>query len=372
MKAKYILTLIGVGLFSFGNALAQETQQIVVVPDYAKNFKLFIGLIALMTILLLAIYMVAASIRSLAGSDYYKEKLLAKEEAKKKKSGVQQKTLGIILLIGMLMTGNKTFALSFLPEEGGEGMPWLQVENIDLILLLCFNIALLVLYFYLKGVFKTLIANVSFEEEKEVAIAEETTIFKVNKLLTDAVPVEEEESILMDHEFDGIRELDNNLPPWWVALFWATIVFSVGYMLHYHVFKTGDLQIAEYQKTMEKAGVEVQAYLDKMAMNVDENTATIMTDSKDLAAGKLIFNDNCVVCHRESGEGDIGPNLTDDYWLYSNDIKDIFKIIKEGTSKGMPEHNSKLNPIQIQQVSSYTLSLPYVEGKGAEGEKFEN
>lgn len=370
MKAKYILTFIGLSLFSMGNAFAAETQ-VVVVPDYAKNFKLFIGLIVLMAVLLLAIYIVGASIRSLAGSDYYKEKLIEKEAAKKKESATQQKLTGLLLLVGMLLFSKETFALSFKPEEGGDGMPWLQVENIDLILLLSFNIALLILYFYLRSVFKSLIRNVTVEDEQAEVATEKTVVSKVNKLLTDVVPVEEEESILLDHEFDGIRELDNNLPPWWVALFWVTIVFSVGYMLHYHVFKTGDLQIAEYEKSMEKAEVEVQAYLDKMAMNVDENTATIMTDSKDLAAGKLIFNDNCIVCHKTNGEGDIGPNLTDEYWLYSNDIKDIFSIIKNGTSKGMPEHNSRLNPIQIQQVASYTLSLPYVEGKEPEGEKFE-
>lgn len=370
MKARYILTLIGMSLFSMGNTFAQETE-VVIVPDYAKNFKLFIGLLVVMAVLLLAISMVAASIRVMTGSDNYKEKLLAKKAADEKKKRGQQKTLGLILLVGMLLLGNDVLALSFNPEDGGNGMPWLRVENTDLILILCLNIALLILYFYLRGVFKELIRNVILEEETIQTVPVESTVFKINKLLTDVVPVEEEGSIIMDHEFDGIRELDNNLPPWWVALFWATIIFSVGYMLHYHVFKTGDLQIAEYNKSMEKANTEVQAYLSKMAMNVDEKTATLMTDAKDLAAGRIIYEENCVVCHREEGQGDIGPNLTDDYWLYTNDIKDVFKIIRDGTSKGMPEHTSKLNPIQIQQVSSFVLEMPFVEGKEPEGEKME-
>lgn len=181
------------------------------------------------------------------------------------------------------------------------------------------------------------------------------------------MPIEEESKIMLDHEYDGIRELDNNLPPWWVWGFVATVVFAIVYMMDYHVLGISDLQLKEYEKDVKKSEREVKAYLAKMAMNVDENTATLLTGSSDMAAGKSIFQANCVTCHNPKGEGNIGPNLTDKQWIYGFDIKDLFRTIKTGTPNGMPEHNSKLNPVQIQQVGSFILQLPETSGKEAEG-----
>jgi cytochrome c oxidase cbb3-type subunit 3 len=107
-------------------------------------------------------------------------------------------------------------------------------------------------------------------------------------------------------------------------------------------------------------------------MDIDETNATLMIDRADLRSGKALFINNCAVCHTENGSGAVGPNLTDNYWIYSNDIKEIFKVIKKGTSNGMPEHQSKFNPIEIQQVASYVLNLEEVTqeqgGKEPEGE----
>jgi cytochrome c oxidase cbb3-type subunit 3 len=107
-----------------------------------------------------------------------------------------------------------------------------------------------------------------------------------------------------------------------------------------------------------------------MAMNVDETSATVMTEKSDISAGKALFEINCIACHNPKGEGNIGPNLTDDFWIYSPDVKDIFKLVKLGNANGMPEHASKLNPIQIQQVASFVLSLPYTKGKEPQGKEF--
>jgi cytochrome c oxidase cbb3-type subunit 3 len=175
----------------------------------------------------------------------------------------------------------------------------------------------------------------------------------------------------MHHEYDGIKELDNNLPPWWVWMFFATMIFAVVYLLNYHVFKTGDLQVTAYEKEIKRSEKEVKAYLSKMSMNVDETNATLMTDAADLAKGKAIFETNCVTCHNPKGEGNIGPNLTDKNWIYGYDIKEVFKTIKTGTPNGMPEHNSKFNPVQIQQVASFVISLPSAKGKDPQGEIIE-
>jgi cytochrome c oxidase cbb3-type subunit 3 len=204
-------------------------------------------------------------------------------------------------------------------------------------------------------------------KEDEVVKAEEPIVSakKINKILTDAVDIEDESSILLDHEYDGIQELDNNLPPWWVWLMWGTIIFAVVYMLNYHVFKISPLQIDEYTAEMELA----ESLKDPNA--VTELTAILLTSESDLNAGKTVFGKFCIACHKEDGRGEIGPNLTDEYWIHGNDIKDLFKIIKYGSPNGkMTPHGNLLTPLQIQQVASYVLGMPYAEGMPPEGDLY--
>lgn len=370
MKAKYVYTLIVLGLLSFGSVYAQEAvvaaEKIVrIVPNYENNYKLFMALAILAVFILIAIFILAGNIKALLKSDFYRGKLMPQKNVSKQDNS-SVKTLTILTVI-MVLSAYDSYALDFNSAYGKDGMPWLRVENADLILLLGLNVLLILALFYLRRLFGSLLRDVNVAQ-KQVKVKSPS---KLNAILTDAVPVEEEESIIMEDEYDGIRELDNNLPPWWVAMLFATMIFAVVYMFHYHIFKTGDLQIAEYTKDMEKSDAAIKEYLSKMAMNVDETNVEIMSSNNDLSAGKAIFQNNCVVCHGEKGEGDIGPNLADDYWLYTGDVKAIFKVIKNGTSNGMPEHVSKLNPIQIQQVSSYVWHLPPAEGKEPQGEKYE-
>lgn len=330
-------------------------------PDYAGNLELFYMLLACTFVLLVAILLMSNSIISLVKSDYFKKKL--QEQNSKSKN---LKTLLIVFTVGLSLAPQSVFAMKYTaPGTTTEPTLWLLVEKSDLYLLLTVNILLLAVLLYLRSMFNNFMSMV--RDEKAI-VAEVTPFKKINRVLTDAVPIEEESKIMLHHEYDGIRELDNNLPPWWVWGFFATIIFAVVYLLNYHVFRTGDLQIKAYEKEMTKSEQEVKAYLSKMAMNVDENSAILMTESGDLGAGKSIFQTNCVTCHKSKGEGDIGPNLTDKSWIYGYDIKEVFKTIKMGTPVGMPEHNSKLNPIQIQQVASYILQLPEIDGKNAEGD----
>jgi cytochrome c oxidase cbb3-type subunit 3 len=250
--------------------------------------------------------------------------------------------------------------------EGGKDSPWLMVETSDLLAMVVIDIVLLIVLLYLRHLFTQMMTIVQPKMLKE-EVPVLASFKKVNQVLTDAVPIEEEHKILMEHEYDGIQELDNNLPPWWVWGFYATIVFSFIYFINYHLLGISNLQIKAYDKEMKVAQKEVQAYLNKMAMNVDETSATLMTEPSDLAAGEGIFAANCVACHKSKGEGEIGPNLTDHTWIYGYDIKEVFKTIKNGTSNGMPEHSSKFNPIQIQQVASYVLSLPETKGIAPQG-----
>jgi cytochrome c oxidase cbb3-type subunit III len=328
-------------------------------PNYQDNLDLFYWLLLGIFIQLIAILVISNSIQTLVKSDYFKKRL------NDKNSGIL-KAIFLIITFGLIATQNSTFALQFTSpgESINEPTLWLLVEKSDLYFLIAINIILLGIIIYLRNMFKNFLSMVKTKKEieKEVPVTK-----KINQLLTDVVPIEEESKIMLHHEYDGIRELDNNLPPWWVWGFVATVVFAIYYMVDYHVLGTSDLQIKAYEKDIKKSEREVKAYLSKMAMNVDETNATIMTASSDISAGKSIFQTNCVTCHNPNGEGNIGPNLTDKSWIYGFDIKEVYKTIKLGAPNGMPEHASKLNPIQIQQVSSFVLQLKETKGKDPEG-----
>jgi cytochrome c oxidase cbb3-type subunit III len=171
-------------------------------------------------------------------------------------------------------------------------------------------------------------------------------------------PVEQELAIDLGHSYDGIRELDNRLPPWWLYGFYATILFSCIYLWRYHVSHTAPSSIEEYQLAVKEATVQKEAYLKKAANSVDENSVKLLTDAADISAGSNIFQSVCAACHGKSGEGIVGPNLTDDYWLHGGDVKEIFKTIKYGwPEKGMKSWKDDYSPLQLAQLTSYIKSI---------------
>lgn len=171
-------------------------------------------------------------------------------------------------------------------------------------------------------------------------------------------PLSEEEDLVIDHAYDDIRELDNPTPAWFMGLFYATMVFGVVYLSVYHVFGWGMNQNDEYKKEMRVAEQERKAYLASQVDNVDENSVEVDKSPEVIAEGKAIFDQNCIACHGAVGEGGIGPNLTDNYWLHGASIKDVFKTIKRGVpDKGMIAWEQQLSPSKIAQVANYILSL---------------
>lgn len=176
---------------------------------------------------------------------------------------------------------------------------------------------------------------------------------------TKAKAVEEEEEIILDHNYDGIKELDNSLPPWWLYMFYLTMIFGVVYLVKYHVFD-GDDQATEFTKEMAQAKRELAAFkaTSKDAI-IDAETVTVLTADSDLSRGKAVFNLNCAACHALDGGGGIGPNLTDEYWILGGGIKNIFTTIANGgrDGKGMVAWNKTLKPNDIQKVASYIVSL---------------
>lgn len=179
--------------------------------------------------------------------------------------------------------------------------------------------------------------------------------------------IEELDEKLMDHEYDGIHELDNTLPPWWLYMFYGTIIFAIVYMVNF--FGMGSfMQQDELKAEKEQAELAIAKYKEKYGKNIDETNAVLMTDDNALADGADIYSKNCVACHAANGGGGVGPNFTDNYWLHGNTINDLFKTIKYGVpEKGMIPWESQLNPEQIQNVASYILTE--FKGKNVEGGK---
>jgi len=171
-------------------------------------------------------------------------------------------------------------------------------------------------------------------------------------------PVEEEKDLLMEHQFDGISELDNPTPAWFMWLFYGTIAIGVAYFSYYHIAEWGPLQEQEYIAEMDEAKAAKEAYLATAANKIDENSVTEAKDAATLAAGQAIFTSNCVACHGDKAQGIVGPNLTDEYWLHGGKINNVFKTIKYGVpEKGMISWEKTLTPKQISDVANYIKSL---------------
>jgi cytochrome c oxidase cbb3-type subunit III len=223
-------------------------------------------------------------------------------------------------------------------------------------------------------VFIALLSIIYFEGREKPLQERESLFARLRRVFTRSTPIEKEDEIMFDHDFDGIRELDNKVPPWFSWLFYITIIFAVYYMLHYHVFRTGKLMHEEYYEEIRLASLEMDA-LKKSGAMINEDNVTELTDPADLQSGKVIYDNNCIACHAADGGGLVGPNLTDDYWIHGGGIKNIFKVIKYGVpEKGMIAWQTQLNPVQIQEVSSYVMSLHGITPaapKEPEGEKWE-
>lgn len=181
---------------------------------------------------------------------------------------------------------------------------------------------------------------------------------KMYQKLLGSKPIEAEGEIVLDHNYDGIKELDNELPPWWVYLFYATIIFAVIYLIRFEIYGDYD-QDLEYEMEVAEAQAEIEAYKKTAKDLVDVNTVELLTEASDISAGKSIFETNCVVCHMADGGGGIGPNLTDEYWILGGGIKNVFNTVSEGgrAGKGMVSWKQTLKPLEMAQVSSYLLNF---------------
>lgn len=161
------------------------------------------------------------------------------------------------------------------------------------------------------------------------------------------------DKLLSGHEYDNIKELDNNLPKWWVWLFVITIVWSVVYVFVFDIAKVAPYQQQEWESEMAAAGPSLW-----QSSAVIDTTIVALTDQASLDGGKSIWDKQCKVCHLEGGQGLVGPNLTDNYSIHGCEYWKVVKIITVGVpEKGMISWKTQLNDAQIKQVASFTMTL---------------
>jgi cytochrome c oxidase cbb3-type subunit 3 len=196
------------------------------------------------------------------------------------------------------------------------------------------------------------------EEAQSIPFTESKFYQGLLKKLTRSKEIEQEADVMLDHNYDGIRELDNVLPPWWVYLFYGTIIFAGIYLFRFQVIGEYD-QKKEFETEMTEARIAIEEYKKTAPDVMDKEKVTLLTDAASIAQGKTIFTTNCVACHRADAGGQIGPNLTDDMWINGGGIKNVFNVLMEGgrDGKGMISWKATIKPSDLQKVASYVLSL---------------
>ncbi|MEO6550298.1 MAG: cbb3-type cytochrome c oxidase N-terminal domain-containing protein [Ferruginibacter sp.] len=217
-------------------------------------------------------------------------------------------------------------------------------------------IAILFLFFSIRRIYAELLP------QKIAVVVKQSNLAALwvkldKKLFTKAIPIEQEADALLDHNYDGIQELDNALPPWWKYGFILTIGFAIVYLLNFHVFGIGQNPTQEYAAEMSNAKAAKEEYEANNKDKIDELNVP-MANALGITHGKEFFTANCVACHGQLGEGGAGPNLTDEYWLHNGSLNDVYNTIKKGyPDKGMQSWAIKFNPKEISELASYIKSL---------------
>ncbi len=283
-----------------------------------------------------------------------------KENLKKTKSNSKTKASLVILLVGLSQFSEaKTFNAIDMSSN------WLAWLLVCVIIIETF----LIVFFSLQTI-KFLTPSAEEEETATSVTAESQRSWfgKIWDKMNRFKPLSEEGDIDTGHSYDGIRELDNVTPPWFITAFAITIVFAAVYLYRYHVAKSAPLQDEEYAIEIAQAEKDNSKLLSTEANKIDENTV-VMLGASDIEDGKKIFTQICIACHGPAGgskAGGVGPNLTDDYWIHGGSIQNIFKSIKYGwPEKGMISWKNNFSPKQMAQLASFVKSIHGTNPPGA-------
>lgn len=296
--------------------------------------------------------------------------LLSKQLIEKDKAKSTSKLTSILLLLGAFtLLSNGAFAQEATVTTE-TSLSFAGVSGVNMYVLVAALVVEIFAIFYLGSLINSLhkrVFDIKVEETKSVkkSLLPSWWHDLDKKVLTQAIPVEREADILLDHDYDGIKELDNALPPWWKYGFYITIVVAFIYIIAYHVTGTGMNPTQEYAAQMEDARIAKEKYDAENKDKVDEANVP-MADASGIEKGRTIFKENCVACHGQLGEGGAGPNLTDDYWIHKGSLNDVYASIKNGyPDKGMQSWIIKFNPKEISQIASFIKTLKGSNPPGA-------
>ena len=354
--------VLAVCFFQFSGLDAQQISPVVNDgPSKVVSNPLFIILLVTALVLMGIIISLSSTIKNIAETG--KEKM-----QKKDTNGANLLILFAFIFPAQIFaqnTGPVTDKLSPPMQIGGLDS-WIFVVMMVLII-----VELIIIFGLIRSV-QQLLIGFGFQKDPELAEVKPWINWKwLDRKLTNAIPLELEATVMTDHEYDGIRELDNNLPPWWKYGFYFTILFGFVYIYNYHIAHSSPLQLQEYTSELAEADSLKKEQLKNAAASIDESNVIALLDASSLSSAKSIFIGNCANCHGQNGEGGVGPNMTDDYWIHGGGIQNIFKTIKYGVpAKGMIAWQAQLKPEAIQKVASYILTLQGTNpanGKAAQG-----
>jgi cytochrome c oxidase cbb3-type subunit III len=247
------------------------------------------------------------------------------------------------------------------------GLSTFEIFLLTAMVLMC--IVLVMVAFSISNYLKILSSKKELTEVDKAM--ENRTVWQ--KLLS-LKPLDMEKDLVMEHSYDGINELDNPTPPWFMYLFYSTIAFAFFYLIIFHVAGNGNIMTDEYNQEIAEANKVHEQYMKKFANSVNENNVKLVKDEKLIAEGKALYMQNCIACHGDKGQGGVGPNLTDEFWLHGGSVKNIFHTIYEGVpEKGMISWKKTFNPLQVQNLVSFVATFKGTKptnGKEPQGDKY--
>ena len=344
VKKISICSLFMMGTAAYAQDAAAATAAVAEkASDSTGSNPLFLSMAVLTGVLLFVIVILSAVLRTSVKT--------------KVRDIISARTAQVIVTALFLFSAQSSFAQaadaskeSMYVDTAIGGMHPLTFYSLFIVMLMELFVILWLCLMILRIIVKREAASATAHNEKPAT--SNLSLF-ISRKIFGVKPVESDKDVMLDHDYDGIKELDNDLPPWWKYGFYFTIISGVIYLIGYHVTGTFKSSHEEYNTEMAEADAKVAAYRTKMALNVDETNAVFLEESDKIAKGGEIFAKNCVVCHGDKGQGGIGPNFADNYWIYGGKPGDLFKTVKNGTTKGMKSWKDELSPVDIQNVISY-------------------
>lgn len=273
-----------------------------------------------------------------------------------------KKFKSLLLLLGGLFLTFPGFAQN---ADGNwmEALGSMKSSQLTLLIILVVVLGVILLLLILMVYLMSFLSSVLKKQNPKFALSEEQApswleSFKVKYVTGKRKSIEEEKDIMLDHSYDGIVELDNFMPPWLKYVFYFSIAFAFIYVGNYLVLGIGKTQYEEYDEELRLASIQKEKYQALALGSIDETNVLFDKSGPAIKSGQTIYENNCVACHASDGGGGVGPNLTDDYWIHGGSIQDVFKVIKYGVpEKGMIPWQDQLSPEEMQQVSSFILTL---------------